>query len=65
MKDIREAKNWTLVELSIATGVSVSTLSAIEKYGYYPQTESVRTRIATSLGVAESDVWNNLEGVAA
>ncbi len=56
LQALRREHGLALWGLSARTGVSASTLSAIERWDYMP-TPPVRQRIAESLGVEPSAIW--------
>lgn len=47
------------LELSSMTGVSTSTIVAVERYGYVPS-EDVRHRLSKALGIAVDLLWPNI-----
>ena len=55
-RSVRTARGLPLWGLAARAGVSATTLSAIERWGYRPGTD-VRRRIAASLGVAVTEIW--------
>lgn len=57
----RAAKDWTLKDLSEASGVSVSQLSSIERGAHLPSLESF-VNIAVALGSQPSD-WLRVSGL--
>ena len=56
LRAIRKAQRLALWGLAARTGVSATTLSAIERWDYMPGPD-VRHRIAVALGVSVADVW--------
>ncbi len=56
IKEIRENKNMTLLELSEKTGISKSHLNYIER-GIKEPTLSVLVKIASALEVHESELY--------
>jgi DNA-binding XRE family transcriptional regulator len=56
LRDLRREHGLALWGLAARTGVSASTLSAIERWDYVP-TRPVRQRIADALGVELSAIW--------
>jgi lambda repressor-like predicted transcriptional regulator len=54
--ELRREHDLALWGLAARTGVSASTLSAIERWDYLP-TPPVRQRIADALGVEPSAIW--------
>jgi DNA-binding XRE family transcriptional regulator len=53
---LRNNTNCRLWELAAKSGVSASTICAIEKYDYKPQLTTMQ-RIATSLNLEAKDIW--------
>ena len=58
LRQIRKKLGFALLELMATSGISTSTLVAIERYGLYPATD-VRTRLSKALGVSELIIWPN------
>ena len=56
LRELRKEQGLALWGLAARTGVSASTLSAIERWDYLP-TPPVRQRIAEALGVEASAIW--------
>jgi len=56
LREFRREHGLALWGLAARTGVSTSTLSAIERWDYLP-TPPVRQRIADALGVEASAIW--------
>lgn len=56
LRTIRRAKGLALWGLAARAGVSATTLSAIERWGYLPGPD-VRRRIAGAMGVSAPDIW--------
>ena len=56
LRDLRREHGLALWGLAARTGVSASTLSAIERWDYIP-TPPIRERIAEALGVDASAIW--------
>jgi lambda repressor-like predicted transcriptional regulator len=56
LRDLRREHGLALWGLAARTGVSASTLSAIERWDYMP-TPPVRQRIADALGIEVSVIW--------
>jgi DNA-binding XRE family transcriptional regulator len=56
LKGFRRERELALWGLAARSGVSASTLSAIERWDYLP-TPPVRQRIADALGVEVSAIW--------
>lgn len=56
LKSIRRARGLTIWGLSVISGVSPSLLTAIEKWGYVPSSNT-QSRIAEALGVQIEDIW--------
>ena len=56
LRELRREHGLALWGLAARTGVSASTLSAIERWDYIPS-PPVRQRIAEALGVEEQFVW--------
>jgi lambda repressor-like predicted transcriptional regulator len=56
LKAIRKEKGLASWGLSVKSGVSTSTLTAIEKWSYVPGEETQR-RIASALGVTAAAIW--------
>lgn len=57
LSELRRARGLPLRALTVATGgISASTLSAIERWGYVPA-QATRARIADALGVNVEDIW--------
>ncbi len=56
LKEFRRERELALWGLAARSGVSASTLSAIERWDYVP-TLPVRQRIAEALGVEASAIW--------
>ncbi len=61
LKELREQRNMSQVELSQRAGCSPTTILRIEKWGHRPRVE-VCQRIVTALGVNVTDVWGEGAG---
>ncbi len=59
----RHKLGFTQQELTQVAGVSIATIVLIERYGHIPG-EDVRARITAALGVRETTLWPNVEGVS-
>lgn len=59
----RHKLGFTQQKLTQAAGVSIATIVLIERYGHLPG-EDVRARIASALGVGETTLWPDVEGVS-
>ncbi len=59
LREVRSNANCKLWELAARSGVSASTLSAIERYNYAPRSDT-RARISRALGVPVEDIWPTL-----
>lgn len=53
---LRKALGFTQQELTIAAGISIATITAIEKYCYIPGPK-VRGKLAQALGVPEEQIF--------
>ena len=60
LRALRRAHGLALWGLAVRCGVAPSTLSGVERWNYVPG-PAVRGRIAEALGVAEHDIWPDLE----
>jgi DNA-binding XRE family transcriptional regulator len=56
LKQVRQRHDLAIYGLSALSGVSPTTLCAIERWDYRPGDE-VRERIANALGVSISTIW--------
>ena len=56
LRAIRRARGLAIWGLSVMSGVSPSLLTAIEKWGYVPGTNT-QQRIADALGLQVEDIW--------
>ena len=56
LRTIRRTKGLALWGLAARAGVSATTLSAVERWGYLPGAD-VRRRVAEALGVGAPDIW--------
>ncbi len=56
LKATRCARSLAIWGLSVMSGVSPSLLTAIEKWGYVPNSNT-QERIADALGVRVEDIW--------
>ena len=56
LRIIRLGRDLALWGLAAKAGVSATTLSAVERWGYAPSPE-VRRRIAEALGVEVGAIW--------
>ncbi len=56
LRTIRLGRDLALWGLAAKAGVSATTLSAVERWGYAPSPE-VRRRIAEALGVHVESIW--------
>lgn len=56
LKAARRARGLAIWGLSVMSGVSPSLLTAIEKWGYVPSSNT-QMRIADALGVQVEDIW--------
>ncbi len=56
LRAIRRSSALALWGLAARTGVSATTLSAIERWGYLPGPD-VRRRLAEALQVDAQDIW--------
>jgi DNA-binding XRE family transcriptional regulator len=56
LKQVRQRHDLAIYGLSVRSGVSPTTLCAIERWDYCPR-EEVRQRIAAALGVELVDIW--------
>jgi lambda repressor-like predicted transcriptional regulator len=56
LRDLRRDHGLALWGLAARSGVSASTLSAIERWDYLP-TPPTRQRIADALGVEAAAIW--------
>ncbi|MGA7731288.1 MAG: hypothetical protein WCD37_08440 [Chloroflexia bacterium] len=56
LKAARRARGLAIWGLSVMSGVSPSLLTAIEKWGYVPNSNTQK-RIADALGVQVADIW--------
>jgi DNA-binding XRE family transcriptional regulator len=56
LQELRQERGLAQWGLSARTGVSASTVSAIERWDYKPSAP-VRQRIADALGVEVSAIW--------
>jgi DNA-binding XRE family transcriptional regulator len=61
LREFRREHGLALWGLTARTGVSASTLSAIERWDYVP-TSHVQQRIADALGVDVSAIWPECGG---
>jgi len=61
LRELRKERGLALWGLAARTGVSASTLSAVEKWDYLPS-RPVRERIAAALGVEAAAVWPEQPG---
>lgn len=57
LKELRQQKNWTQEDLSIATGLSVSFIRAIEQTVNTPSFDSIEA-IATALDLDVKDLFD-------
>jgi len=60
LREARTTANLALRGLTARSGVSATTLSAIERWGYLPAPET-RSRIAAALGISISELWPEME----
>lgn len=56
LKAARRARGLAIWGLSVMSGVSPSLLTAIEKWGYVPGTDT-QQRIADALGLQVEEIW--------
>jgi DNA-binding XRE family transcriptional regulator len=56
LRALRRRRELALYGLATLSGVSPTTICAVEKWGYRPRVE-VRQRIAAALGVNVIDIW--------
>lgn len=56
LRALRRQRELALYGLATLSGVSPTTICAVEKWGYRPRVE-VRKRIASALGVNVTDIW--------
>ncbi len=56
LRSIRRTKGLALWGLAARAGVSATTLSAVERWGYLPGPD-VRRRVAEALGVEAPEIW--------
>jgi DNA-binding XRE family transcriptional regulator len=56
LRKLRTQRGESIWGLTSRTGVSATTISAIECHGYQPR-QSTRERIAAGLGCSVHDVW--------
>ena len=56
LRELRRERELALWGLAARAGVSATTLSAVEKWGYVPS-PGVRRRIAAALGVDVLAIW--------
>ena len=62
MKELRKAKDMTLVDLSNATGITPCNLSAIERGKTKPTPASIH-KISTALGLTYEDLFDIFGGL--
>ena len=56
LKKIRSEKGLTLWGITATTGISTTTLGAIENHGYVP-IQKRQEKLADALGVTRDDIW--------
>jgi DNA-binding XRE family transcriptional regulator len=56
LKQVRHRRDLAIYGLSALSGVSPTTLCAIERWDYHPSDE-VRQRIAVALDVDVTEIW--------
>ena len=56
LRELRRERGLALWGLAARSGVSATTLSAVERWGYLPS-PGVRRRIASALGVDVLAIW--------
>jgi DNA-binding XRE family transcriptional regulator len=60
LREVRTKSNCKLWELAARSGVSASTISAIERYNYQPSRKT-QEKIATALEVSIQSIWTDDE----
>lgn len=63
LKSIRRTRGLAIWGLSVLSGVSPSLVTAIEKWGYVPGSNT-QGRIANALGVKVEEIWSEEQGCA-
>ncbi len=58
LREVRKARRMSIWGLSAMSGVSPTTISAIERWGYPPR-DGVRQRLADTLETQIGDIWPN------
>lgn len=58
VRRLRERKNWTMMDLSSRAGITVRTLSYIER-AYSDPRASTLAKIATALGVSVNSLFKH------
>lgn len=58
LREVRLGMNFKQWELTARSGVSVATVSAIERYDYNPSL-TTKQRIAAALSVPVESIWND------
>jgi transcriptional regulator with XRE-family HTH domain len=60
LREIRQARGWSLTELSWRSGVGISTLCRAEKWGFRVSRQTAE-RLAGALGCEVGDVFSCLK----
>ena len=60
VREFRQARGFTQIELALRSGSTVPYLGWIERHGLKPKAD-LRRRIAAALGGSEIEAWPELE----